>query len=174
MIASYPITDNSLIDKEAEKAMEAAIEAIQSIRNVRAEYKVKPSCFIEARIYAGDLLDYFVDLSRVISPLARVQPLTILNRANRKTDNSKSSVLVLREAEIVLPWENMVNIVTEKERLTKEANIVQSRIDQLKQRLDNRVFLSKAPSQIVEKERAKLLSLNDKLERLVTESSQLG
>lgn len=174
MIAPYPIANNSLIDEEAEQAVEAAIEVIQSIRNVRAEYKVKPGHFIEARIYAGNLLDKFIALSGVIAPLARVKPLVILNRTERKTDNAKSTVLVLREAEIVLPLENMVNIVAEKERLTKESAIVQSRIDQLQRRLADHVFLSKAPSHIVEKERAKLLSLDDKLERLVTESSQFG
>ena len=174
MIAPYPVANDSLIDEKAEKAVEAAIEVIQSIRNVRAEYKVQPSHFIEARIYTGNLLDNFISLSGVITPLARVKPLDILNRAERKTDTTKSLVLVLREAEIVLPWDSMVNIVAEKERLTKEATIVQSRIDQLKRRLADRAFLDKAPSQIIEKERAKLLGLNDKLERLITESSQLS
>ncbi len=174
MIAPYPIANNSLIDEEAEQAVEAAIEVIQSIRNVRAEYKVTPSKFIEARLYAGDHKDNFIALSRVIAPLARVKPLAILSRTERKTDNAKSSVLVLKEAEIVLPWDNMVDIVAEKERLIKEITTIQALIDQLKRRLADKVFLSKAPSQIVDKERAKLLNLNNKLERLLTEKSQLG
>ncbi len=174
MIASYPIANNKLIDEEAEQAVEAAIEVIQSIRNVRAEYKVIPSKFIEARLYAGDHKDNFTALSRVIAPLARVKPLAILSRTERKTDNAKSSVLVLKEAEIVLPWDNMLDIVAEKERLIKEITTIQALIDQLKRRLADQVFISKAPSQIVDKERAKLLNLNNKLERLLTESSQLG
>jgi len=173
MIAPYPVTDNSLIDEEAEQVIDITIEIIQAIRNARAEYKVKAGHFIEARIYAGDLLHKLVDLSRVIAPLARVKPLVILNRTERNTDNTKSSVLVLKEVEIVLPWHSMVDIAAEKVRLTKETAEVSSWINQLEQRLSDDAFLSKAPAHIVGKERAKLLNLNDKLERLIAESAQL-
>ncbi len=83
-------------------------------------------------------------------------------------------MLVLKEAEIVLPWDNMLDIVAEKERLIKEITTIQVLIDQLEQRLADQVFLSKAPLQIIDKEKAKLLNFNNKLERLLTERSQLG
>ena len=41
MVAAYPEADKTAIDPAAEDEMEAIIEIIRSIRNVRAQYKVE-------------------------------------------------------------------------------------------------------------------------------------
>ncbi|MFC1934907.1 valine--tRNA ligase, partial [Chloroflexota bacterium] len=55
MIAPYPQADDSTIDPHAEEILETVIEMIRSIRNVRAQYKVESSRWIEAQIHAGQI-----------------------------------------------------------------------------------------------------------------------
>jgi valyl-tRNA synthetase len=174
MIAPYPIADDKAFASEAERVMDSVIEVIRSIRNVRAHYKVKPSKWIEARVYMGELLSSLIAEASMIETLAKVRPLTILGRQKRESTKDKDMVLVLKEAEVVVPLAGMVDRLAEEQRLVKESEEIKERIAQLKARLRDNAFLSKAPSQVVEKEKQKLAMFEDKLKRLHQELSQLN
>jgi len=107
--------------------------------------------------------------------LARVSPLTIAHRKEREItiQGRKAVVLVLKESEVILPWAGLVDLSAEEQRLTKESEVTQARIAQLNARLRDNVFLAKAPQHVVEKERQRLTELEDKLERVKAEISQL-
>jgi valyl-tRNA synthetase len=174
VIAPYPIADDRALAPEAEKVMDAVIEIIRSIRNVRAQYKVTPNKWVEARVYTGALLSNLVAEAGMIETLAKARPLTILDRQRRESGKDKGLVLVLKEAEVVVPLAGMVDRLAEEQRLTKESEEIKEKIAQLDARLRDNVFLSKAPGPVVEKERQKLVMLEDKLKRLHQELSQLG
>ncbi|GAI17607.1 unnamed protein product, partial [marine sediment metagenome] len=74
--------------------------------------------------------------------------------------------LVLKESEVVIPMESMVNMEAERRRLQKEIEQSQAEVAQLEARLKDEAFLTKAPAAIVDKERSKLAVKQDKLERL--------
>ena len=81
--------------------------------------------------------------------------------------------MVVKEAEVVLPWAGMVDLKAEREKLAKESEITQAKIEKIEIRLRDDAFLAKAPPHILEKERQKLDTLKDKLMRLHQELSQL-
>ncbi|MCJ7792283.1 MAG: class I tRNA ligase family protein, partial [Dehalococcoidia bacterium] len=174
MIAPYPLADDKAFAPEAERVMDSVIEIIRSIRNVRAQYKVNPSKGIEARVYTGELLSSLIAQANIIETLAKVRPLTMLSRQKRKTGKEKDLVLVLKEAEVVVPLAGMVDRLAEEQRLVKESGEIKERIAQLDARLRDKAFLSKAPAQVIEKEKQKLALLEDKLKRLNQELSQLS
>jgi len=174
VIAAYPIANSEAITPEAERVMDSVIEIIRSIRNARAQYKVKPTKLIEARVYADELLSSLIAETKVIEELAQVQPLAILSRHERKLGEGEALVLVLQETEVVLPWAGMVDQVAERQRLMKEGEVTKTRIAQLDARLKDNAFLTKAPSHVIEKEEQRLDMLKDKLKRLDLELSQLG
>jgi valyl-tRNA synthetase len=174
MIAPYPLADDKAFAPEAERVMDSIIEIIRSIRNVRAHYKVKPSKWIEARVYTDELLSGLITQANIIETLAKVRPLTILGRQKREPTEDKTLVLVLKEAEVVLPLAGMVDRLAEEQRLEKESEEIKERTAQLEARLRDNAFLSKAPSQVIEKEKQKLAMLKDKLKRLHQELSQLS
>jgi valyl-tRNA synthetase len=173
MVAQYPIANDELIDPEAERAMDSIIEIIRSIRNVRAQQKVKADKRIEARVYGDDLLPFIAAQAEAIQTLARVHPLAILNRQERKPDKTEALALVLKEVEVVLPWAGMVDRFDQKQRLRKENEATKAMVAQLDQRLRDSDFLSKAPAHIVERETQRLRLLEDRLQRLELELSQL-
>jgi valyl-tRNA synthetase len=174
MIAPYPFADDKAFAPEAERVMDSVIEIIRSIRNVRAQYKVKPNRWIEARVYTGELLSGFITQANIIETLAKVRPLTLLGRQEREPTKDKALVLVLKEAEVVVPLAGMVDRRAEEQRLVKESEEIKGRIAQLEARLRDNAFLSKAPSQVIDREKQKLAMFEDKLKRLHQELSQLN
>ncbi|MBM3174782.1 MAG: class I tRNA ligase family protein, partial [Chloroflexi bacterium] len=174
VIAPYPVGDDSFIDVEAERVMESVVEIIRSIRNARAEHKVAPAKWVEARVYADNLSPAIAAQSKAIEVLAKAKPLAVLSRGQRQAQEEKALVFVLKEAEVVLPLAGMVDVAAERKRLGKEIEGMQGEIVRLTQRLGDRAFTSKAPAAVVEKERNKLETLKDKLQRLQQEMGQLG
>jgi valyl-tRNA synthetase len=174
IIASYPTGNEKLIDAEAEVVMDTVIEIIRSIRNSRAEHRVEAGKWIEARVYTDRLQSAISEKSDAIETLAKARPLAILNRTQRQTKEEKALVLVLKEAEVVLPWAGMVDVVAERDRLEGEIGTLGNQIERLEQRLKDKAFVAKAPAAVVDKEREKLQSFKDKLLRLKQELTQLS
>ena len=173
-IAPYPAPDDKAFAPDAERVMDSVIEIVRSIRTVRAQHKVKEGKWIEARVYSGELLSSLITQADMIGILAKARPLTMLDRQRRESAKDKDLVLVLKEAEVGVPLAGMVDRPAEEQRLTQESQEIRERVTQIEARLRDRAFLSKAPAQIVEKEKQKLAMLEDKLKRLNQELSQLG
>jgi len=60
----------------------------------------------------------------------------------------------------------MVDLEAERKRLQKEIDQSQAEVTRLEARLNDQNFLARAPAAVIEKERQKLYTLTDKLERL--------
>jgi len=166
MVAAYPEADATAIDPEAELVMEAMIEIIHAIRNTRAQYKVANTRWIEAQIYADELAPAIIPYSETVQTLARARPITFLPKRQEGAQGENALVLVLKAAEVVIPMSSMFDLEAERKRLQKEIGQVQAEIARLKARLNDQAFLTKAPAAVIEKERQKLTTADDKLERL--------
>jgi valyl-tRNA synthetase len=165
MVAAYPEAEAKAIDPQAERIMGAIIEIIHSIRNVRAQYKVESSKWIEAQVYAGELTPAITPYSPMIETLARARPVTFMDsREAMKSENAVA--LVLKESEVIIPMASMVDLEAERKRLEREIEETRTEVARLAARLKDKAFLSKAPPAVVEKERQKLATSKDKLERL--------
>jgi len=164
MIAPYPVADESAIDVAAEREMESVIEIVRAIRNTRADAEVEPSRFIEALIAVqDDELSLESHLS-AISALARAHPLTVIDQKEARRDEDK--VLVLRDVEVIIPLSGMVDREAESKRLQREIEKWQGQVGRTEAKLQNEQFLSRAPAEIVQKEREKLAEQKDRLARL--------
>jgi len=175
MIAPYPVADLSMVDTPAEQTTSDIIELVHAVRNARAEYKVDVTRWIAAELYAGDITDAVKAYANVIETLARVRPVTFFNRRRGEKEEAKNAlVLVLKDADVVIPMESMVDMQAEKERLTKEISGAEAEKDRLGVRLADQAFLTKAPAAVVNKEKEKLATLTDKVARLKQELGKLG
>jgi valyl-tRNA synthetase len=172
VIAAYPEADSMAIDLPAERIVASVIEIIHSIRNARAQYKVGSTKWIEAQIYAGELTSNITPYSAIIQTLAKVRPVTFLDSRQEVSSVENALVLVLKESEVVLPMESMMNREAERKRLQKEIEQGQAEINRLESRLKDEAFLTKAPEAIVDKERDRLVVRRDKLERLKEQISR--
>jgi valyl-tRNA synthetase len=166
MVAAYPEAEEKAIDSPAERLMESVIEIIHSIRNARAQYKVETNRWIEAQVYAGELTPAITPYSQTIQTLARARPVTFLDSKEEAPRSENVVALVLKESEVIIPMESMIDLEVERKRLQKEIEQSQAEIAALAGRLKDKAFLSKAPAAVVNKERDKLAIKKDKLKRL--------
>jgi len=177
MTTEYPTADESANDAAAEREMESVIEIVRAIRNARAEAKVEPSRFIEALIAVqDDELPLESHLS-AISTLARVRPLTIIDKQDRAARKDEAKVLVLRDVEVILPLSGMVDREAESKWLQREIEKWRGQAARTEAKLQDEQFLSRAPADIVQREREKLAEQKDRLGRLeqqIEESNASG
>lgn len=172
--APYPQADAGAIDVSVEQEMDLVIEIIRSIRNARVESTVDPARYIEAWITAGDAKPALESHGATIAALARVRPLTIQeDGAGHEISRDRAKVLVLKGVEVVLPFEGMIDVDAEKDRLLKEIEGYEKEIRRIESLLRDEAFLAKAPAHIVEKERLKLNDRKDRLSRSQERVSQL-
>ncbi|MBI4303770.1 MAG: valine--tRNA ligase, partial [Chloroflexi bacterium] len=146
--------------------MESVIEIIRSIRNTRAEHNVDASLWVEAQVYGGRLTSAIAGYLQTIQSLARARPVTFLGARRDGPPPEKAVLLVLKEADVVIPLESMVDLEAERKRLQTEMEQIGVELARLQERLKNKDFLARAPAAVVDKERQKLNTLTDKLERL--------
>ena len=174
MIAPYPEAREKHLDDESEIIMESIVEIIRSIRNIRAEYRVDASKWIEARVFAHELAPSIKHKALIIETLSRARPLTILGEDRRKSRDKSTVAVVLKNAEVVVPLTGIIDIEAERKRLESEINQLNQEINKVAARLDDQVFLSKAPEAVINKERERLQSYRDKVQRLQNEISRFS
>ena len=173
VVAHYPQADTTTFDAEAERIMESVVEIVRAIRNVRTQHKVELARWVEANVFGGELTGSIREHAAAIETLARARPVTFHDNRQPEQASDNDIVLVLKETEVVIPMESMVDMVAERERLGKEIAEVAADVARLEARLKDQAFLSKAPEAVIEKERGRLTERKDRLERLRQELRRL-
>jgi len=148
------ITDFSLIQ-----------DTIRAIRNIRSEKNVKPGKLIPAILTAGEKTEIFNQQKKVIAALAQLDPerVEISESLPPKQENHVS--IALGSVELYLPLEELVVISEERERLSRALVDAKSQADRLEKLLASS-FAERAPADIVQKEKDKLISYRITVENL--------
>ncbi|MBI4294975.1 MAG: valine--tRNA ligase [Chloroflexi bacterium] len=173
MVAPYPQADTAAFDTEVERQMEAVIEVIRAIRNARSQLRIEPARWLEARIHSQQAAGVMQDQAQAIESLARARPVTVSQERHQRRDGDNALVLVLGQAEVVLPLEGVVDLEAERKRLEQEIEAARADIARLERRLADAQFLSKAPADVVEREKQRLSASQARLSRLEAELAQI-
>lgn len=167
MIAPWPRVDDEVIAEESEARMNTIMGVIKAIRNLRNEMKVNPGKRIKAILHApAEQLAILEEGYNYIKDLARLKELVLAGSGAVKNKAEKSSTAVVSGIEVILPLAEMVDLEKEIERLEKELGATEFEIKRAESKLANQGFVSKAPVQMVERERAKLQEYREKKEKL--------
>jgi valyl-tRNA synthetase len=140
-------------------------EAIRSIRNIRAEKAVKPSKRIPALIAAGEKTQIFQQQKEVIATLARLDKDRFEISTKLPAKGVNDIAMAFGPVEIYLPMAGMVDSSEEHDRLSKALSDAQEQVIRLENLLASS-FAERAPAQIVQKERDKLASFQETVEKL--------
>ncbi|MGD1120045.1 MAG: valine--tRNA ligase [Dehalococcoidales bacterium] len=174
MIAPYPAADEAAFDPAAEAELESIMEIIRAIRNARAQYKVESARWIAANIYTPEAeLAAVSRYTEAVKSLARANPVTFLAGEPTEKADDKTLVLSLRNATVVIPMSSMLDLDVERKRIEKDLQQTQAEASRLEARLQDQAFLTKAPPVVIEKEKQRLYTLTEKLEKLKTQISGL-
>src|SRR5438132_5381779 len=119
MLAAYPQYVGTLVDERAESEMQAVIDLISRVRNIRSEMNIKPGEKVPVLVSAGDGLRETLESSRnQIERLARTSKLLFVERAEFP---KKSALEVLETgAELAVPLEGLIDFAQERARLERQ------------------------------------------------------
>ncbi len=173
MVAAYPAADPGQVDPQAEREMRALVQMVRAIRNARAQLRIPAAQFLEAAVEANGLRDVVVQESPAIRTLARVEPLRIVDAA-AEGPAGHSMTLVVDPLVVRLPLAGVVDVSAERTRLGRELEECRTNLGRVSGLLSNPKFSGRAPEEVVERERERLGSLQERERRLQEVLSQLG
>ena len=169
MISAYPKFCESLVYKADEEDVERIITAITAIRARRAEMNVPPSK--KAKLYVvTKYKDTFLRAAKILEKLASASEVII-------TDEYKSddAVAIATDAgSLYIPLSEVIDFEKERARLLSEQKKNDGEIERIEKKLSNEGFVSKAPAQVIEGERAKLKRYLEVREALAQSLAKLG
>ena len=163
MISKWPVADENLIDPEAERGMNAIMDSIKAIRNMRAEVNANPGKKIPAiMLVSEDLREVVADNDSYIKLLGGIDNLELRPLNGEKPENAMAAVVT--GIEVYLPLAGLIDVEKETQRLSKELAAMEKDLQRAGGKLNNAGFLAKAPEDVIAKERAKYEELSGKIE----------
>jgi len=172
VVASYPQTDDSQISEQVEADMAWLQELIASVRNIRGEMKLGNAVRLPV-LLQNVSSDEEARLSRIknqFKALAKVESLEIVKEGDEVPLSSSSMVGQLR---VLVPMKGLIDPTAELARLGKAHEKLQKQADGIARKLGNEGFVSKAPAEVVDAEKAKLAELEGQLSAMTAQMEQL-
>lgn len=140
--------------------VEALIESISSVRAVRSELNVEAGRWIEVLIRPSKFESVLVEEIDVIRRLMRAKSVSVIHKESDIPDECVS--LVSEAFEVLLPQASMIDVESERMRLTEQLSKLADEIDHVNKLLANQKFTDRAPKDVVGKERDRLREAHEK------------
>lgn len=165
MLAAYPQADKEQIVQTAFDKMAALKDLVEEVRKLRGEMGIAPNVkaplFVEGSAELEGLLKYLPSLTR----------LTEAKLVDNLPEAEDAPVAVCNGVRLMLKVE--IDKAAETARLSKEAEKLQKALDKLNAKLSKPGYTEKAPAHLVEKDKADLAELTDKMGKVEGQLAKL-
>jgi valyl-tRNA synthetase len=159
MIAKYPEHRKELEFQSDEQKMEQIKEVITGIRNIRTKMNVHPSKKSKLIFVTKNYKNFIFEAENFIKKLGFAEEIIVKQERIGIPKNAVN--IVTSEMEVFIPFEDLVDIKEEIERLEKEKLKILIEKEKTDKMLSNPGFLAKAPQVKVDEEKQKLIKFND-------------
>jgi valyl-tRNA synthetase len=174
MLSAWPVQNAAEMDAGADELFGLLQELVSGIRNIKSEYGVALNAEIEAIVNlpagADELAEALDAHGSYFEKLARVTDLTIGRGLERP---KASAAYVAGRHEVYVPLAGMIDLDLERERLRKEIQQKSEFLRSVRRKLENEQFLTKAPADVVARERQKEKDAQHELVRLEANVEEL-
>ncbi|MCX6639447.1 MAG: valine--tRNA ligase [bacterium] len=162
MLQSYPKAQTAWIDSAIEQKMTLIQEVIQSVRNIRAEMGVPPRAQAQLLIVGPES-----NLKILSDNFGMLSTLVCINQIGKTQSKPKhSACAVVGPLEIYVPLEGLIDLNVERGRLDKEIARCEGNLSGIAKKLENAEFVSRAPTEVVEREKKKKIEMEETLRKL--------
>jgi valyl-tRNA synthetase len=166
--AAWPTAMASARDAEADIAFGRVQELITAIRGIRAEYRIPPKTRLAAALTSKNARAYGAE-SETVTRLAGLETLTL-----GPAPKSVGTHAVLKDgSDVFVALDGTIDVTQECKRLSTDRDRLDKQLAGLSAKLSNESFVSRAPADVVTKERekeqawrAQVGALNEKLKAL--------
>jgi len=154
MLQAFPQTGEITIDNEAMTEMEWAKSFILGVRRIRSERDIAPGKALAVQVKGGSKTErnWLAANRHYITTLAKTASITEVTQAD-----DDAVIALAGEMTIIVPLADLIDPKAEAARLEKELTRLRNERDRLSAKLANSDFTDKAPSQVVQKERDRLV-----------------
>jgi len=171
-VAQWPAVRRELEDPRADQEFGRVKTVIEHIRSIRAEYRVTPKTKLRATVVArgNDKAATFEGERDTIVRLAQLETLSL----DGVPQGVGAHAVFGDGSEVVVALEGLVDVTQECRRLSEEFERLDKQLTSLAARLTNERFVSRAPQDVVAKEREKEKAWRDQRDVLAGKLKSLG
>jgi valyl-tRNA synthetase len=173
MRCRYPQAEAALIDADAVDELEWVKAFIMGVRQIRSEMDIKPGKPVPVLCQHGSELDRErIEHNRaLLASLARLETITWLDDDAEAPQAATSLVGEMRQ---LIPLAGLIDKAAEQARLQKNIQKLEQEATRLKGKLDNENFVSRAPQDVVDREKSKLADAETALASLRAQMQRIG
>jgi valyl-tRNA synthetase len=159
MLTAYPEPMPGLIDENAEWEMQAVIDLITRVRNIRSEMNIKPSEPIPVLIGVPDekLRAVYSANRNQIGRLLRASEVSIGGQL--EAPRASARAILVGGAEVAVPLAGLIDFDQERQRLRKEKEKLANEAAKLEAQLTSPQFAERAPAEKVNEVRARIADI---------------
>ena len=154
MISNWPQYSKDLDFSEEEEQIEEIKEVIVGIRNIRTNMNVHPSKKSKLIFITKTMKNVIETDKAMIQKLGYANEIIVQEEKKNIPQNAMS--IVTKQMEVFIPFEDLVEIEAEKQRLTDEVKRLEAEVQRAEKMLANPGFVNKAPEKKVQEEKEKL------------------
>ena len=146
--------------------MQAVIDLISRVRNIRSEMNIKPSQLVPVLIGSPDerLRAVFSENQNQISRLLRASEVSVKEKL--EAPRASARAVLVGGAEVAVPLEGLIDFAQERDRLGKEKEKLRAESSKLEAQLANPQFAERAPAEKVNGIRARIADIAQRTSQL--------
>jgi valyl-tRNA synthetase len=172
MTESFPEEQEGWRNAGAEEQMTLLMGIITGIRNIRSEADIHPSARIAACVVCSDektrtLVETF---AAPVTDMTRLSALSVQVGGEKPND---AATYIYNDIEIYVPLKGLVDVAAELEKLGRERQKTEAKLNQVRGKLGNGKFLANAPGDVVAKEQEKQDALAARLAAIAEAEERL-
>lgn len=154
MIQPFPELEEGLIDDDVLKEVNWLKEFVLGVRRVRAEMDISPGKKLRVVVDGGDEKEqeWLRRNVRYLVAMAKLESVGVL----RSGTAPESATALAGNSTLLIPLEDIIDPVVEKERLKKELEKLSKESEVAEKKLANPNFVERAPSDVVQKAQDRL------------------
>lgn len=170
MVQPYPVADMGKIDEADEAWMQQLKAAVDACRNLRGEMNLSPAQRVPLLV-AGDV-DFLTSIAPYLQTLAKLSEVQVLaDEATLDAQAAGAPLAVVGANKLALKVE--IDVAAERERLGKEVKRLEGEIAKCHGKLSNESFVARAPANVVELEKQRLVDFEAVLGKLQAQLARL-
>ena len=172
MTTAWPEYKDEFAFETEEAEIEMLKELIVGIRNIRNNMNVHPSKKSELIFVTTKYNDLIENSKSFLVKLGFGSKIKIQDNKDGIDPNAIS--IISQDLELYIPFNDLVDISQEIERLNKEKETAQSELKRAQGMLSNEKFVSKAPEKLIEGEKEKVAKYTEMIEKIDARLAELN